>query len=91
MNLHDYISSGAMSQSELARKLGVSPVLVHQWKKRGPEGRQVPAERCPEIEKATGGAVRCEDLRPDVDWAYLRSTCKPQELSRLIGQKWGGA
>ena len=35
---------------------------------------RVPAERCPDIEKATNGAVRCEDLRPDVDWAYLRAT-----------------
>lgn len=26
------------------------------------------------IERESGGAVRCEDLRPDVDWAYLRST-----------------
>ena len=35
---------------------------------------RVPAEYCPAIEKATQGAVRCEDLRPDVDWAYLRQT-----------------
>lgn len=35
---------------------------------------RVPAEYCPEIEKATNGAVRCEDLRPDMDWAYLRAT-----------------
>ena len=27
------------------------------------------------IESATGGAVRCEDLRPDVDWAVLPGTC----------------
>ena len=26
------------------------------------------------IERESGGKVRCEDLRPDVDWAYLRST-----------------
>lgn len=26
------------------------------------------------IERETGGVVRCEDLRPDVDWAYLRGT-----------------
>lgn len=26
------------------------------------------------IERESKGAVRCEDLRPDVDWAYLRST-----------------
>ena len=29
------------------------------------------AEYCPLIEKATG--VRCEELRPDVEWAVLRS------------------
>jgi DNA-binding transcriptional regulator YdaS (Cro superfamily) len=26
------------------------------------------------IERESFGAVRCEDLRPDVDWAYLRGT-----------------
>ena len=26
------------------------------------------------IERESGGEVRCETLRPDVDWAYLRNT-----------------
>lgn len=26
------------------------------------------------IERESGGTVRCEDLRPDVDWAYLRNS-----------------
>ena len=47
----------------------ISAQAVHKWK-------QVPAERCPAIEQATNGAVTCEDLRPDVDWAYLRGTKK---------------
>ena len=47
----------------------ITPQAVHKWK-------TVPAERCPEIEKATQGAIRCEDLRPDVDWQYLRGTKK---------------
>lgn len=34
--------------------------------------RRVPAEHCPAIERATGGAVRCEELRPDVAWSVLR-------------------
>jgi DNA-binding transcriptional regulator YdaS (Cro superfamily) len=36
----------------------------------------VPAERCPQIERATDGAVTCEELRPDLaeHWAYLRGT-----------------
>jgi DNA-binding transcriptional regulator YdaS (Cro superfamily) len=57
------------SQQELAKIMGVTKSAVTQWITAG-----VPAERCPAIERATSGAVRCEDLRPDVDWAYLRAT-----------------
>jgi len=37
---------------------------------------------CINIERETSGAVRCEDLRPDVDWAYLRGTSKPKPKSK---------
>lgn len=26
------------------------------------------------LERESGGAVRCEDLRNDVDWAYIRNS-----------------
>ena len=39
--------------------------------------RPIPAEHCPAIERATGGAVRCEELRPDVAWSVLRATAEP--------------
>lgn len=26
------------------------------------------------VERESSGQVRCEDLRPDVDWAFLRNT-----------------
>jgi len=55
----------------LARAVGVSRAMVHQWA-RGV--RPVAAERCPLIERATDGKVRCEDLRHDIDWGYLRAT-----------------
>lgn len=58
-------------QTALARLIGIATPTVNQWVKNK---RPVPAERCPSIERATNGAVRCEDLRPDVDWAYLRGT-----------------
>lgn len=45
---------------------------LQQWRRS-----RVPAEYCPKIERATAGAVRCEDLRPDIDWAYLRATNCP--------------
>lgn len=38
--------------------------------------RRVPAEHCPEIERATGGKVLCEELRPDVNWSYVRNNGK---------------
>ena len=47
----------------------ISVQAVHKWASSG----VVPAERCPTIERLTDGEVRCEELRPDVDWAYLRN------------------
>lgn len=58
------------SQKDLGLACGVVPQVVNNWLRRG----NVPADYCPAIERATGGVVRCEDLRPDVDWAYLRAT-----------------
>lgn len=57
------------SQKALADGLGVTKAAVGQWKD---EGRRVPAEHCPQIERMTGGRVRCEELRPDVAWEVLR-------------------
>ncbi|WP_088924662.1 transcriptional regulator [Burkholderia multivorans] len=59
------------SQAALARALSVTKAAVGQWKL---DGRKVPPQHCPAIERLTGGAVRCEDLNADVDWAYLRKT-----------------
>lgn len=71
MDLKTFLSERRGRSSSLARELGVSSVMVSQWV----VGRKlVPAERCPSIERATQGVVRCEDLRPDVDWAYLRQS-----------------
>jgi len=58
------------SQSALARAVRVTPAAVTCWIVRG----AIPAEHCPAIERATNGAVRCEDIRPDVDWAVLRNS-----------------
>ncbi|WDS36210.1 YdaS family helix-turn-helix protein [Pseudoxanthomonas sp.] len=46
--------------SELARRLGVVPMTITQWKRR----KQIPAERCLEVEAITG--ISRHDLRPDV-------------------------
>lgn len=69
MDLQQYISSEPGAQARLIRALSVPASLLSQWKNGD---RRVPAERCPAIERETGGKVRCEDLRPDVPWDVLR-------------------
>lgn len=49
-------------QSALARLCGVTQQAVHQWVVTG----KCPAKRAVEIERATWGKVRCEQLRPDL-------------------------
>jgi len=56
------------TQSNFAHAICCSQQRVNNWLRRG----RIPAEMCPEIEKKTG--ITCEELRPDIDWAYLRST-----------------
>lgn len=61
----------------MAKALGVTPPTVSQWVNGH---RPVPNHFCPAIERVTKGAVTCEELAPDVDWAYLRqSKRKPPE------------
>lgn len=43
---------------------------VQHWCETG----RVPPRYCPEIERETGGAVRCEQLDSTVDWAFLRGS-----------------
>lgn len=70
MELKDYLDR-RNAVAELASAIEAAPSLVSQWKNGT---RPVPAARCPDIERATCGAVRCEEMRPDVDWAFIRGT-----------------
>lgn len=70
MTLIEYLKT--TTQAAFATEFKVTQAAVSQWLKK------VPAERCPAIEKATGGLVTCEEMRPDVDWAYLRASGSTQ-------------
>lgn len=64
--------------SRVAVALGVTPQAVFFWR----HGQRVfPAELCIVLERESSRAIRCEDLRPDVDWAYLRGTSKAADLA----------
>lgn len=70
MDLPAYLKSVRGRAAALAASLGVTPVMVSQW---ATGTKLVPAERCPSIERATEGLVRCEELRPDIEWAVVRN------------------
>lgn len=65
----------AGGMTALARKLQergkklTGHAAIYQWKQS-----RVPADYCPDIEELTG--VKCEELRPDVNWAVLRKTAE---------------
>ena len=73
MELKKYFDSGRGNASRLARSIGVS---LSYFSQMASGYRPISPERAISIEKATTGAVRCEDMRPDIDWAYLRGTAK---------------
>lgn len=75
------------SQAVLAAELNVKPSALSQWKlDKDSNGhkRRVPAEFCPSIERLTGGKVKCEDMRPDIEWWVLRkpAKAKPAKTAR---------
>lgn len=71
-------------QALLADHLGLRAPQIADWlngKKR------VPLDHCPYIEKFTGGAVTCEELRPDkADYfSLLRDTSSPNSKQKPPG------
>ncbi|SCC31873.1 transcriptional regulator [Gilliamella intestini] len=58
------------SQVETAKKLNVSKSQVWQWLNNV---NSIAIEKAIDIEDKTNGAVKCEDLRPDVNWSVIRS------------------
>ncbi|HOX27342.1 MAG TPA: YdaS family helix-turn-helix protein [Candidatus Krumholzibacteria bacterium] len=52
-----------------AERAGTSPAYLLQL---AYGYKRASVNMCVSIEKASRGAVRCEELRKDVDWAYLK-------------------
>jgi DNA-binding transcriptional regulator YdaS (Cro superfamily) len=81
MKLSEFFATERGAQARLAKVLEVPAPLLSAWASENPDTRrQVPAERCPLIERATAGVVRCEDLRPDVAWDVLRMQAGEPEV-----------
>lgn len=71
----------------LARHLDVAPSFVQKLllpKNLG--GKDVPFERCSQIEQFTSGAVTCEEMRPDLaaDFEYMRKRAAPEMAGAVV-------
>lgn len=76
MNLKTYLEKNGMTQVAMAEKIGANQGFFNQWV----HGiRPIPVRYAVAIEEATGGAVRCEDMLPDVNWGVLRGTAAPEQ------------
>jgi DNA-binding transcriptional regulator YdaS (Cro superfamily) len=69
MKLDEYLSRpGSLTVAQIAERIGVkSDAQIRQWQ-HGYSDRQPGAAYCVAIERATGGAVTRQDLRPDDYW-----------------------
>lgn len=71
---HTYFKALTKAEREaFAAKVGTS--VAYLWQIAYKQ-RRCAESLAIEIEKASKGAIRVEDLRPDVDWAYIRSSAQ---------------
>ncbi|MDA3979859.1 transcriptional regulator [Gallibacterium sp. AGMB14963] len=70
MQLKDFlVKTGRGSIAKLSKHINVKSSNISFWANGV---RKVPAKYCVEIEKWSCNQVTCEELRPDIDWSYLR-------------------
>lgn len=73
MKLLDYIKG--LNKEQLEAFAAGCSTTVGQIKQVA-YGRRVGAELAIAIDRNTAGQVSCEELRPDIDWQYLRQNPK---------------
>ena len=73
-SLLSYINNlSPVDQEDFARRCNTS---IGYFRKAISINQRLGESLCINIERESSGAVTCEELRPDVDWAYLRRTKK---------------
>lgn len=71
MNAISQAIQDAGGPAKVSRECGVSVQAVCFWR----DGlRALPAEHCITLEKMNKGSIRCEQMLPEVDWAYMRAS-----------------
>ena len=72
MNLHDYIKP--FDKNALENFAGSCGTTIGQLKQVAYGYRRPGAALAICIERESSRSVTCEEMRPDIDWAYLRSS-----------------
>lgn len=70
MSLHAYIKK--LDRDELDQFANRCKTTAGQLKQVAYGNRRAGAGLAVNLDRETGGQVTCEELRPDIDWAYLR-------------------
>jgi len=83
MQLADYTKPRGR-QAELCRAIGAHASDFSNWVtlKDGKPKRPVPAAMCVAIERATGGCVMVEEMRPDLSWVRIKDKAWPHTKGR---------
>lgn len=68
-----------VEQADFAARCGTS---VGYLRKALSTGQKFGESLCINFECESGGQVRCEDLRPDVNWAFLRGTAAANDSEK---------
>lgn len=74
MEFREYLK--AMPASERASFATRCGTTIGYLNKALSIGQKLGESLCINIERESNGVILCESLRDDVDWAYLRRTCK---------------
>ncbi|MFK3816996.1 transcriptional regulator [Pseudomonas sp. NPDC089407] len=71
MTLSEYLKT--MDKDGLAAFARDCGTSAGQLKQVAYGNRRASAGLAVSLDRETGGVIRCEEMRPDIDWAYLRN------------------
>jgi len=77
MTLSDYLKS--LTKDGLVSFAAGCSTTPGQLKQVAIGSRRAGEKLAINIERESGGAIKCEELRPDVDWAYIRNTGQSEQ------------
>ncbi|AEP36244.1 transcriptional regulator [Taylorella asinigenitalis] len=70
MKLNEFINKSGLSANQLANLISVCGTQLWNWRH---DKLKVPVWYCFKLEAVSDGLVTCEELRPDLNWDYIRS------------------